>query len=297
MKYGTKIRESLPRRIFLAVNAVVLGLVGFCCLAPMWHVFCCSISNPSVLARTGGFHLIPIAPFSFAGYEAVFGYRNILTGYLNTLFYVVFGVALNLLLTVPCAYVLSRKRFLPAGAVMMFMVFTMLFSGGLIPTYLVFVKLGLINTRLSILLCTAFSTFNMVILRTSFMGLPDALEESARLDGANDLQIMVRIILPLSKASLAVITLFVAVGIWNSWFTSAIYLMDRSKWPIQLFLREVLINNSQKSLESGVKASAESLQTLVNYAITVVATLPILCIYPFAQRHFVKGVMIGSIKG
>ena len=297
MKSGNRIRESRSRRIFLAVNAVLLGVIGFCCLAPMWHVFCCSISNPSALARSGGFHLIPIAPFSFAGYEAVFGYRNILIGYMNTLFYVVFGVALNLALTIPCAYVLSRKRFQPASAVMMFMVFTMLFSGGLIPTYLVFVKLNLIDTRMAILLCTAFNTFNMVILRTSFLGIPDALEESARLDGANDMQILVRIILPLSKASVAVITLFVAVGIWNSWFTAAIYLMNRNKWPIQLFLREVLINNSQKSLEAGVKASAESLQTLVKYAITVVATLPILCIYPFVQRHFVKGVMIGSIKG
>lgn len=297
MKTGTKIRESASRRVFLAVNAVVLGMIGFCCLAPMWHVFCCSISNPTALARSGGFHLVPIAPFSFAGYQAVFGYRNILIGYMNTLFYVVFGVALNLALTIPCAYVLSRKRFLPANAMMMFMVFTMLFSGGLIPTYLVFVKLNLIDTRMAILLCTAFNTFNMVILRTSFLGIPDALEESARLDGANDLQILTRIILPLGKASVAVITLFVAVGIWNSWFTSAIYLMDRGKWPIQLFLREVLINNSQKSLEAGVKASAESLQTLVKYAITIVATLPILCIYPFVQRHFVKGVMIGSIKG
>ncbi len=297
MKNGNKIRESTSRKVFLAVNALLLGLIGFCCLAPMWHVFCCSISNPGELARSGGFHLLPIAPLSFDGYRAVFGYRNILIGYMNTIFYVVFGVALNLALTIPCAYVLSRKRFLSANAVMMIMVFTMLFSGGLIPTYLVFVKLGLIDTRLSILLCTAFNTFNMVILRTAFLGIPDALEESARLDGANDLQILVRIILPLSKASVAVITLFVAVGIWNSWFTSAIYLMDRGKWPIQLFLREVLINNSQKSLEAGVKASAESLATLVKYAITIVATLPILCIYPFVQRHFVKGVMIGSVKG
>ncbi len=297
MKSGTKINEGAPRYIFLAVNAVVLGLIGFCCLAPMWHVFCCSISDPSALARSGGFHLLPIAPYSFDGYKAVFGYRNILIGYTNTLFYVVFGVALNLLLTIPCAYVLSRKRFLPANGFMLFMAFTMIFSGGLIPTYLVFVKLGLIDTRLAILLCTAFNAFNMVILRTSFLSIPVALEESALLDGANDLQILVRIVLPLSKASVAVITLFVAVGIWNSWFTSAIYLMDRGKWPIQLFLREVLINNSQKSLEAGVKASAESLQTLVKYAITIVATLPILCVYPFVQRYFVKGVMIGSIKG
>jgi putative aldouronate transport system permease protein len=292
-----KVKDSVSRKAFLVVNTILLALIGFACFAPMWHVLCCSISNPSVLARKGGFHLLPIPPFSIVGYEAVFGYRNILTGFLNTIFYVVAGVFLNMVLTIMAAFVLSRKRFLLCKTIMILMTFTMLFNGGLIPTYLVFVKLGLINTRLAILLCTAFNVFNMVILRTSFQGIPDALEESARLDGANDLVILVQIILPLSKASVAVITLFVAVGIWNSWFTSAIYLMDRGKWPIQMFLREVLINNSQKSLEAGAKASAVELQILVKYAITIVATLPILCIYPFVQKYFVQGVMIGSIKG
>ena len=192
---------------------------------------------------------------------------------------------------------LSRKRFLPGRVIMLLLTFTMLFNGGLIPTYLVYVRLGLINTRLAVLLSTAFNVFNMVILRTSFQGIPEALEESARLDGANDLVILTRIILPLSKASVAVITLFVAVTIWNSWFTSAIYQMDRNMWPIQMFLREVLINNSQKSLEAGAKASAMELQILVKYAIIIVATLPILCIYPFVQKYFVKGVLIGSVKG
>lgn len=291
------IKESKSRKVFVVVNAVLLAFIGFACLAPMWHVLCCSVSDPNVLAREGGFHLWPVAPLSLAGYEAVLGYKNILSGYLNTIYYVVAGTLLNLLLTVVAAFVLSRKRFLPGRVIMMLLTFTMLFSGGLIPTYLVFVKLNLIDSRLAILLCTAFNVFNMVILRTSFMGIPDSLEESARLDGANDLQILWNIVLPLSKASVAVITLFVAVQIWNSWFTSAIYLMDRSKWPIQMFLREVLINNSQKSLEAGVKASAMELQTLVKYAIIVVATVPILFIYPFVQKYFVKGVLIGSIKG
>ena len=292
-----KIRESMSRKVFLIVNTIVLALIGFACFAPMWHVLCCSISDPTVLAREGGFHLWPVAPFSLAGYEAVLSYRNIAVGYMNTIFYVVVGTALNLVLTIAAAYVLSRKRFLPGRVIMLLLTFTMLFNGGLIPTYLVYVRLGLINTRLSVLLSTAFNVFNMVILRTSFQGIPEALEESARLDGANDLVILTRIILPLSKASVAVITLFVAVTIWNSWFTSAIYQMDRNMWPIQMFLREVLINNSQKSLEAGAKASAMELQILVKYAIIVVATLPILCIYPFVQKYFVKGVLIGSVKG
>ena len=292
-----KIRESMSRKVFLIVNTIVLALIGFACFAPMWHVLCCSISDPTVLAREGGFHLWPVAPFSLAGYEAVLSYRNIAVGYMNTIFYVVVGTALNLVLTIAAAYVLSRKRFLPGRVIMLLLTFTMLFNGGLIPTYLVYVRLGLINTRLSVLLSTAFNVFNMVILRTSFQGIPEALEESARLDGANDLVILTRIILPLSKASVAVITLFVAVTIWNSWFTSAIYQMDRNMWPIQMFLREVLINNSQKSVEAGAKASAMELQILVKYAIIVVATLPILCIYPFVQKYFVKGVLIGSVKG
>lgn len=292
-----KIRESMSRRVFLVVNYILLALIGFACFAPMWHVACCSISDPTVLAREGGFHLWPVAPFSLAGYQAVLSYRNIAVGYMNTIFYVVVGTALNLVLTIVAAYVLSRKRFLPGRVIMLLLTFTMLFNGGLIPTYLVYVRLGLINTRLAVLLSTAFNVFNMVILRTSFQGIPEALEESARLDGANDLVILTRIILPLSKASVAVITLFVAVTIWNSWFTSAIYQMDRNMWPIQMFLREVLINNSQKSLEAGAKASAMELQILVKYAIIIVATLPILCIYPFVQKYFVKGVLIGSVKG
>lgn len=292
-----KVRESRSRRIFLVCNTIVLSLLGFVCLAPMIHVLCCSISDPTVLAREGGFHLLPIAPFSLEGYKAVLSYRNILVGYANTLLYVAAGVVINLVLTTLCAYVLSRKRFMPRNGIALFMAFTMLFNGGMIPTYLVYVRLGLINSRWAILLSSAFSVFNMVILRTSFQSIPESLEESALLDGANDLQILFRIILPLSSATLAVITLFVAVAIWNSWFTAAIYLMDRGKWPIQMFLREVLINNSQKSLESGAKASAISLQILVKYAIIIVATVPILCVYPFMQRFFVKGVMIGAIKG
>jgi putative aldouronate transport system permease protein len=180
---------------------------------------------------------------------------------------------------------------------MLFMAFTMLFNGGMIPNYLLIVKMGLIDSRMAIVLPSAFNVFNLVIMRSSFKEIPDALEESARLDGANDMQILWHIIIPVSKATIAVITLFVAVALWNSWFTASIYLTDRSKWPLQLFLREILINNSQRSLDAGVKASALAQQTLVKYCIIIVATVPILCIYPFLQKYFVKGIMIGSIKG
>lgn len=290
-------KESLSRKVFLISNALILGIIGFLCLAPMLHVIACSVSDPVALARVRGFHLWPIAPFSFEGYEAVLGYQSIMIGYSNTLLYVTLGIALNLIFTTVAAYVLSRRRFMPANVIMLFIAFTMLFNGGLIPNYLLIVRLGLIDNRLAVILPSAFNAFNLVIMRTSFREIPDALEESARLDGANDLQILWNIIIPVSKATLAVITLFAGVTIWNSWFTASIFLSDRSKWPLQLFLREVLINNSQRSLNAGVKASAMALQTLVKYCVIVIATLPILLIYPFLQKYFVKGIMIGSIKG
>jgi len=292
-----KIKDSIGRKAFLLVNAIILGIVGFLCLAPMLHVLACSISDPTTLARVRGFHLWPIAPFSFEGYKAVLSYQNILTGYGNTVFYVAIGIALNLILTTIAAYVLSRRRFMPANTIMLIIAFTMLFNGGLIPNFMLIVKLGLLDNRLAVILPSAFNAFNLVIMRTSMKEIPEALEESARLDGANDLQILWHIVIPVSQATLAVITLFVAVMIWNSWFTASIYLTNRAKWPLQLFLREVLINNSQRSLNAGVKASAMALQTLVKYCVIVVATLPILFIYPFLQKYFVKGIMIGSIKG
>ncbi|HRX08213.1 MAG TPA: carbohydrate ABC transporter permease [Candidatus Limiplasma sp.] len=292
-----KVKESMGRKVFLVSNALILGLVGFLCLAPMLHVIASSISDPITLARERGFHLWPIAPFSFEGYKAVLGYQNILTGYGNTVFYVAAGIVFNLFLTTIAAYVLSRKRFMPGNVIMLFIAFTMLFNGGLIPNYLLIVRMGLVDNRLAVILPSAFNAFNLVIMRTSMKEIPEALEESARLDGANDLQILWHIIIPVSQATMAVITLFVAVSIWNSWFTASIYLTDRAKWPLQLFLREVLINNSQRSLNAGVKASAMTLQTLVKYCVIVVATLPILFIYPFLQKYFVKGIMIGSIKG
>ncbi len=275
----------------------MLSRSGLCCLAPLLLVLGCSVFDPFTLARVRGFHLWPIAPLSFEGYEAVLSYKNIFIGYGNTLFYVALGPVLNLVLTTVAAFVLSRKRFQPRNGVMLFFAFTMLFNGGLIPNYLLVVKLGLVDTRWAVLLPTAFSVFNMVIMRTSFNGIPEALEESARLDGANELQVLWHIILPVSKATLAVITLFVAVAQWNSWFLASIYLTDHDKWPLQLFLREILINNSQRSLDTGVKASAMAQQTLVKYCVIIVATLPNLSIYPFKLKYFVKGVMIGSKMG
>ena len=291
-----KIKDSLARKVFVVINAILLVLIGFCCLAPMTHVLWCSISDPYSLTQNQGFHLWPQFPLNFSGYVAVLNH-NVMMGYANTLFYVFTSTVLNLVTTIVAAYVLSRKRFAPRNKVMLFMAFTMLFNGGMIPNYILVKELGLLNTRLAIILPSAFNVFNLVIMRTSYLEVPDSLDESARLDGANELQVLCKIIIPVTKATIAVIALFVAVAQWNSWFTASIYLQDRTKWPLQMFLREILITTSQRNLDAGVNVSVVTQQTLLKYCTIVVATLPILCIYPLLQKYFVKGVMIGSIKG
>lgn len=292
-----KIKQTPLRRAFVVVNTILLAAIGFACMAPMLHVLWCSFSDPIDLMRDGGFRLLPVAPFDFSGYKTVLSYRNIAVGYGNTLYYVGIGTLLNLVLTTVAAYVLSRKRFMPRNTIMLFLSFTILFNGGMIPNYMLVRNLGLLDTRFAVLLPSALSIFNLVIMRTSFAEIPDSLDESARLDGANDLQVLWHIILPVSKATVSVIALFVAINFWNSWFTASIYLQDRDKWPLQMFLREILITTSQRSLDAGVRLNTVTQQTLVKYCTIIVSTIPILCIYPFVQKYFVKGVMMGSIKG
>ena len=287
-----------PMRIaFLIFDYLILVMIGFICLAPMWHTLCASFSSPQALAASKGMLLLPKGEFTLKGYKIVFSNMSIWKSYLNTLLYVVGGTVLGIIMTALGAYTLSRKYFLPAGTLMLFISFTMLFNGGLIPNYILIQKLGLLNNRLALILPTAISVFNLVILRTSFHGIPDSLEESAKLDGANDMQIFVRIVLPLSKASLAVIILFIAVMHWNSWFSASLYLTSRSKYPLQIILREILVEGNTNITSAGADASISIYKTLIKYCTVIVATLPILAIYPFIQKYFTKGVMIGAIKG
>ena len=287
-----------PMRIaFLIFDYLILVMIGFICLAPMWHTLCASFSSPQALAASKGMLLLPKGEFTLKGYKIVFSNMSIWKSYLNTLLYVVGGTVLGIIMTALGAYTLSRKYFLPAGTLMLFISFTMLFNGGLIPNYILIQKLGLLNNRLALILPTAISVFNLVILRTSFQGIPDSLEESAKLDGANDMQIFVRIVLPLSKASLAVIILFIAVMHWNSWFSASLYLTSRSKYPLQIILREILVDRNTNITSAGADASISIYKTLIKYCTVIVATLPILAIYPFIQKYFTKGVMIGAIKG
>ncbi len=294
-----KIKESLGRRAFVALNAVILSLIAIMCLAPMVHTVAASFSDPVALAANHDLLLWPVGTPTLKGYEIVLSNRSIGTGYYNTLIYVIGGTGVGILATIVAAYVFSRKDFLPRNVCMLLISFTMLFNGGLIPTYIVISSLGLVNSRWVMILPTAINVFNMIVLRTAFMEIPDSLEEAAKLEGAGDLYYLFRIVVPLSKATIAVIVLFIAVTQWNSWFQAAIFLNKRELYPLQLILREILIaGNANLTNASADVASSYSLYTmLIQFSTIIVSTVPILCIYPFLQKYFTKGVMIGAIKG
>lgn len=296
MNVKGKIRESAGRKIFCVLNYLFLTLLGLVCVLPMWHVVCASLSDPMELAINKGLILWPLGDMNIQGYQLMLGNESILGGFLNTLFYVCVGTVINVVLTFMGAYVLSRKNFLYRNAIMAFIAFTMLFNGGMIPTYIVVSNLGLYNSRWALILPTAVSVFNLIVMRTSLQEVPDSLEESAKLDGAGHWRIMWSIILPVSKATVAVIALFYAVTNWNSWFNAMLYLADRDKYPLQLIMREIVLQNTQGS-SSALSSMTDMYRPLVKYAVIVFSTVPILVVYPFAQKYFVKGVMVGSIKG
>ena len=282
-------------RGFRFVNGMIMVLVCIIMLYPFLHVLFASVSDPNVLMRHRGLLLWPKG-FHLGSYELVFKNPNIWSGYLNTILYVVLGTTINIIMTIISAYVLSRKNFMLRRPLMFFAIITMYFSGGMIPLYLQILRLNIYNTILAIVLPTAMSTYNLIIMRTAFENIPESLEESAKLDGANEFKVLTRIVIPLAMPTIAVILLFYSVGIWNSWFNAMIYLQDRSKYPLQLILREILIANDTSSMTAGTAGDVVPLAESIKYATIVVATLPVLVIYPLLQKYFVKGVMIGAVK-
>ncbi|MDR6726230.1 putative aldouronate transport system permease protein [Paenibacillus amylolyticus] len=230
-------------------------------------------------------------------YTAVLQNPMVLTGYRNTLFYVIAGTAINLIMTTLGAYALSRRNVYFRNHIMLYIVITMVFSGGLIPSFLLINNLGMLNTPWALLLPGAINSFNLIIMRTAFQTIPASLEESARIDGANDWVIMTRIIIPLSMPVIAVMILWYAVGHWNSYFNALIYLRDRELFPLQLVLREILISNSTDNMMTGAATGDRmDIGITIKYATIIVSTLPILVLYPFLQKYFVHGVMIGALK-
>ncbi|ULL19823.1 carbohydrate ABC transporter permease [Paenibacillus sp. H1-7] len=285
--------------MFTIINYTILSLFLITIMYPLIYIVSASISSSEAVI-SGAVWLWPIDP-TLDGYSAVFKHKLIWSGFMNSIFYTVAGTAINVVMTILAAYPLSRKDFYGKNVFMFLFVFTMMFSGGLIPTYLVVKDLGLLNTTWSMLLPGALGVWNMIITRTYFQTtIPDELLEASQLDGCTDFQFIWKIVLPLSGPIIAVITLFYAVGHWNSYFNALIYLKNQNLYPLQLVLRDILVQNDvdlNMLMDVAEQAKREGLRELLKYSLIVVATVPLLVVYPFVQKYFVKGVMIGSLKG
>ena len=263
-------KRSPSRIIFLVFLYLFLGLMALVFILPVWHVIMASFSEAKVLATHTGLVGVPLGEPTLGGYKIVLSSPNILTGYANTAFYVIVGTTISIVMTIIGAYCLSRKSFQYRNRFMLIISFTMLFNGGMVPTYMVVRNLGLYNSRWAVIIPSAISVFNLIIMRTGFMEVPASLEESAKLDGASEWTIMFRIIVPLSKATIAVILLYYAVGIWNSWFPAMIYLKDREKFPLQLILREILLLNDTSVMTSSADAVKNYLMERT-YTVTILS--------------------------
>lgn len=290
---------STADRVFDTFNYILLTLILFIILYPLYFVVIASVSDP--MAVLSGQVIWKPAGFSLEAYGMVFKDSQVMTGYRNTIIYTVVGTLLNMFLSICAAYPLSRRKLKGKGFVMGMMVFTMFFSGGLIPTYITISRMNLLNTFAVMILPTALSVYNVMIMRTFFTNsIPYELEEASHVDGASHLRTLVSIILPLSKPILAVMVLYYAISHWNSYFNALIYLSDQERYPLQLVLRTILIQ-SQSSEESMINVQGTFNRMLMSetmkYALIIVASVPVLCLYPFLQKYFVQGVMIGSVKG
>lgn len=293
------LKQSFGERIFAIFNYTFMVIVGLLTLYPLWHIFMSSISDPVLLYADRGFYFWPKGQISFRGYGLVFENPSVITGFANTTFYVVVGTVLCMFVTILGAYALSRKGLYWNKFITGIILFTMYFQGGLIPFYILVNNMKLLDTRWSIILPIMVNTWNLIVLRTSFAGVSESLIESATIDGASHWRIVWQIVLPVSKATISVITLFYAVRFWNEWFNPSIFLNDRTKWPIQLVLRDILLKNDTSSMTqvgSVGQTGQERFRMLVKYCTIIVSTVPILVIYPFIQKYFVSGVMIGSLK-
>lgn len=291
--YGKTSTASL---IFDAANVFLLFLLCAVMLYPLWYVLCCSFSDPSLLMRHTGMLLLPLN-FSLAGYEKVLNYSPLWNAYGVTIFVVIVGTSLNMLASILFAYVLSCKDMMWHKLITGLAVFTMYFSGGMIPTYLVVKGVGLYDSVWAMIFPGLISTYNCIILRTAFYGIPDSLQESARIDGAGSLRILFSVCVPLIVPTIATVTLFYAVGHWNSWTNALLYIRKQELMPLQMVLRALLIQNEAVEVTGGQDLQTELNALLLKYVVIVVSTVPILCIYPFIQRYFTKGVMIGAVKG
>ena len=298
MKKTNKISLSKADRIFDIVNYAVLTLVLLIVAYPLYFIVIASVSDP--VAVYAGKVIFWPQSFTWEGYERILSYEAFFTGYRNTIIYTVIGTAINVLVTIPGAYALSRKDLVGRNIIMLLITFTMIFNGGLIPSYLLIMELKLYNTMWALILPVAVSSWNLIVARTFFQQtIPDELLEAAVLDGCTNTQFFLRIVLPLSKAIIAVMVLFYAVSHWNSYFNALIYLKTMSKYPLQLVLRNILFENSMGDMveDASTLAAQQRLGDLIKYGVIMASSLPLLILYPFLQRYFIQGVMIGAVKG
>ncbi len=286
--------QSTGSKIFSVINYILLTVIGFIMFYPMFYVFIVSISSAEYINQ-GAISFWPKG-INFEAYSRVFQNESIWIGYKNTILYTVVGTIINVVVTAMCAYPLSRKDFYGRGPITVLITLTMFFSGGMIPLYLVINGLNIMNTMWAVILPTTISTYNMIVMRTSFEAIPVSLIESAHLDGANDIKILAKIVLPLSKPIIATMVLFYAVTHWNSYFPAMLYLNDQSKYPVQVIMRDIVIEGDMAQA-GDVSGIMNVVATNYKYAVIIISVVPILVVYPFIQKYFTKGVMIGAVKG
>lgn len=292
------IKQSRGDVIFDYINTALLVLVLMIVLYPLLFVVSASISDPMMVLQ-GKVWLLPKG-LNLMSYQKVFNDARIMVGYKNTIIYTIIGTAINIVLTIMGAYPLSRKDLYGRNAITFFLSFTMFFNGGLIPTYFVVRNLGMLNTIWALIIPNAVAMWNLVIMRTFFQNsIPGELEEAAFIDGCSNVRLIIKIILPLSAPIIAVMVLFYGVGHWNAFFNALIYLTDESKYPLQIILRDILLQSQVQETMGGMENFSEHIVQAegIKYSLIIVASLPVMMLYPFLQRYFVKGVMIGAIKG
>jgi putative aldouronate transport system permease protein len=289
-------RSSVGEKAFAVFNTLVMVILAAVTIYPLIHVLFGSLSEPGLIVSHQGPILHPVG-FSLDAYRSVLANPNILSGYGNTLFYVIVGTAVNMVLTILAGYVLSRRSLKARNVLMFMVVFTMFFDGGLIPFFLLVKRIGLTDTRWSQILPHAIIPFYVIICVTYLRTIPDSIEDSARIDGANDIIILVRILVPLAIPVVAIITLFYVVDHWNAWFYAMVFLRRRELYPLQLILREILIISSTDSMLTMSSATDKvPLSETIKYATIMITTVPVLAVYPFLQKYFVQGMMVGAIK-
>ena len=302
MHTKNRIRESRGDQVFKIINTTIVTILLLIVLYPLINVLSCSFSDP---LEVGAGHVILLPKgLNVLGYKRVFQDPSIMTGYANSLFYTVVGTVINLLVTVPAGYALSKSDLPGRSVIMGYFMFTMYFSGGMIPGFLLVRNLGLYDTRAVLLILGAFSTYNCIICRTFFSSIPKELEEAASIDGCAPIRCFIQIILPISQALLGVMVLYFAVGHWNSYFNAMMYTYRDELKPLQVILRRILVEAQMSAEMSENMGGAEDyaneqyqLAALIRYAVIVVSSLPVLILYPFLQKYFDQGVMIGSVKG